>query len=414
MSQQNIMTLLEQAEAGSSSSIVDLAMLLEAVRCFLNMDVAFTSRFTDSQRRVELVQASSAVATPIPAGSAEQLDNSYCFKIACGQLDNIVPDTMAHPVTRDMRVTRQLSIGAYIGVPITLQNGDTYGALCCYDNKPNAALSRRDVDLLHSIASYVGQVMGRTLAQQQKQDLTREQVRYVIDQHKIEVVFQPIYGKHSARYEYYEVLARFNTDPYRPPNEWLHDADTVGLGLEVESAIIHRVVARLNSAKARGLEVKTSINVSPQMVESGLLPELLKAVDSRQVKIELTEHVRVKDYQRFRTFLRPLSDRGFKICIDDVGAGFASLKHILEIEPDVIKLDLSLASNIHLDKKRQALVTGLLAFAHSFNCEVVAEGIETQEEYQALEALGVAYFQGWYFSRPVPFEQLAESLEQAC
>ena len=413
--QQDITGLLEGMGVEQSSSTVDLSMLLEAIRQFLDMDVAFTSRFAQDQRKVELVSANdeTSFSHPLTSGLSDPLEQSYCFKIASGELGNIISDTAANEITRAMPVTRKLEIGAYIGVPITLQNGDIYGTLCCYDKAPNRKLNPRDVELLHIIASYAGQVLGRNLANQQHKDKLCSAVREVIDNDRIEVVFQPIYGKQSKSYEYYEVLARFNTQPYRPPNEWLDDADFVGLGLEVESAIIKQVVSRLHVAATQKLELKASINVSPRMVESGLLPGLLAEVSSEQVRIELTEHVGVTNYETFRSYLKPLVQRGFKICIDDVGAGFASLKHILEIEPDVIKLDLSLASNIHLDPKRQALVTGLLAFARSFNCEVVAEGVETAQEFQALKTLGVTFFQGWFFSRPVRFEQLDSNLAVA-
>ena len=409
MSQQSFEAFLAGGDPAKLGSIADLSMLLEAIRRYLNMDVAFTSRFTETDRLVELVRVDESASgwCELKSGASDPLEDSFCFKIVEGQLNNIISDTSVDPITNKMPVTTQLNIGSYIGVPIPLGEGEIYGTLCCYDKASNDTLSERDVELLHIIASYIGQVLGRSFKSKKKQEAIRRQVRSVIDNGQIDVVFQPIYGQQSQHYEYYEVLARFNTEPYRPPNEWLYDADLVDLGLEVESAIVNKVAQRLKQADASGLGLKVAVNVSPRMMESGLLPGLLRDVDSDQLRIELTEHVRITNYEKFRTFLKPLSDKGFKICIDDVGAGFASLKHILEIEPDVIKLDLSLASNIHQDTKRQALVTGLLAFANSFNCEVVAEGIETIEEYHALEQLGVRFFQGWYFSRPVAFEQLS-------
>lgn len=411
MSQQKIEAFLSGADPTRTGNVADLSMLLEAVRQYLKMDVAFTSRFTETDRQIELVRKDKDAESwcNLQFGDTDPLDQSYCFKIAEGQLSNIIADTSADPTTNEMPVTRALDIGSYIGVPIPLKDGEIYGTLCCYDKGPNESLDERDLELLQIIASYIGQVLGRTYSSKKKQDIIRKQVRAVIDNGKLDVVFQPIYGRSSQNYEYYEVLARFNTEPYRPPNEWLSDADLVDLGLEVESAIVHKVAERLTQANEVGLGLKVAVNVSPRMMESGLLPELLNNVDSNQLRLELTEHVRITNYERFREFLRPLTDKGFKICIDDVGAGFASLKHILEIEPDVIKLDLSLASNIHNDTKRQALVTGLLAFANSFDCEVVAEGVETIEEYRALEALGVRFFQGWYFSRPMGFEQLSSA-----
>lgn len=391
--------------------LAEFSMLLGAVRRYLGMQVVFTSRFSGTERVVELVDKSARASwCDLKAGDANPLGESYCFKIVGGQLPNVITDCQQHPVTGKMAVTEALSIGAYVGVPIVMGDGEIYGTLCCYDNQPQSDVSDRDIEFLSTIAAYIGKILAKRCVQRHRIEMLTKQVQSVIDDKKIEVVFQPIFGKESNSYEYYEVLARFNTEPYRPPNEWINDADECGLGLEIESAIINRVVERLALANASGIKLNTSINVSPRMMESGLLPELLKHVNSQQVRIELTEHVRIKDYEQFRTHLEPLVRQGFKICIDDVGAGFASLKHILEIEPDVIKLDLSLAAQIHEDPKRQALVTGLLAFARSFNCEVVAEGVETLEEYRALQNLGVTFFQGWYFSRPVAFESLPDTV----
>lgn len=397
-------------------SLADLDKLLDAIRQYLDMDVAFTARFMAGRRCVERVSLGPGAATPHPLtpASSDPLDDTFCGKIVAGQLDALTRNCRQHPLARQLRVTDQYKIGAYIGVPIVLASGQVYGTLCCFDHQPNPTLTEKDVELLHRVAGYIGNVVGRLYARQQANEHLLAAVTAVLEQRQLNVVFQPVYCREAGGFAYCEALARFTPQPYRPPNEWLHDAAVVGLELQVEQAIVSQVVQRIEQAQRIGHQLVVAINASPRLIVSGLLPQLLTDVAPHQVRIELTEHEQIENYQQFRQCLRPLSQRGFKICIDDVGAGFASLKHILELEPDVIKLDLSLAHNIHHDRKRQALITGLLAFASSFACQVVAEGVETAAEYRALRELGVCWFQGWYFARPLEFDQLLSAEPPAC
>jgi EAL domain-containing protein (putative c-di-GMP-specific phosphodiesterase class I) len=125
--------------------------------------------------------------------------------------------------------------------------------------------------------------------------------------------------------------------------------------------------------------------------------------------IEVTEHAAVADYDALADCLRPLRERGVRLAIDDAGAGFASLRHILRLSPDVIKLDRTLCADIDTDPARHALATALIAFAAQIGSSVVAEGIERPEELLTLRALGVPYGQGFFLARPAqlpvdPFE----------
>ncbi|MGZ5354682.1 MAG: EAL domain-containing protein, partial [Actinomycetota bacterium] len=105
--------------------------------------------------------------------------------------------------------------------------------------------------------------------------------------------------------------------------------------------------------------------------------------------------------------LQRLRALGARIAIDDAGAGFASLRHILLIAPEIIKIDISLTSRIDTDPRRRALAAALVSFAKEMSIEVVAEGIESEEEYAALLSLGVRLGQGYHLGRPAPIEDLA-------
>jgi EAL domain-containing protein (putative c-di-GMP-specific phosphodiesterase class I) len=145
-----------------------------------------------------------------------------------------------------------------------------------------------------------------------------------------------------------------------------------------------------------------SINASYRTAESDGMLELLDAVDASRVVIEITEHEAVEEYDRLTQALQRVRERGARVAIDDAGAGFASLRHILLIDPEIIKLDVSLTSGIDSDARRRALATALITFAEEMDIAVVAEGIETALEHAALQALGVRFGQGYFIGRPEP------------
>jgi EAL domain-containing protein (putative c-di-GMP-specific phosphodiesterase class I) len=127
----------------------------------------------------------------------------------------------------------------------------------------------------------------------------------------------------------------------------------------------------------------------------------------RRIVLEITEHAPVEDYGDLERALAPLREGGLTVAIDDAGAGFASLRHILRLRPDIIKVDKTLTQGIEFDSSKRALARALITFARDIGAEIVAEGIETSSEQAALHALGVRYGQGYHIGRPAP---LADAL----
>ena len=118
--------------------------------------------------------------------------------------------------------------------------------------------------------------------------------------------------------------------------------------------------------------------------------------------VEVTEHAPVADYDALADALRGVRKRGVRLAVDDAGSGFASLRHILRLSPDIIKLDRALTSDIDRDEAREALAAALIVFADRIGSTVVAEGIEREPELLTLRSLGVPYGQGYYLARPEP------------
>ena len=132
--------------------------------------------------------------------------------------------------------------------------------------------------------------------------------------------------------------------------------------------------------------------------------------DTDRVTVELTEHLHVDDYEGFTARLGPLREAGGEVAIDDFGAGYASLRHILKVRPEWIKLDISLTERIDANQVAHALATSLVSFADEVGLNVVAEGIETEEELEVLLEIGFRYGQGFYFGVPAPLDEVLEQL----
>jgi EAL domain-containing protein (putative c-di-GMP-specific phosphodiesterase class I) len=129
--------------------------------------------------------------------------------------------------------------------------------------------------------------------------------------------------------------------------------------------------------------------------------------DGNRLVLEMTEHAVVEDYDALQAALAQLRRFGIRVAVDDAGAGFASLRHILSLVPEFIKLDRSLTSGIDSDLPKRALARGLISFAQEIGTSVIGEGVETASELEALRELGVGFAQGYYLGRPVPLDDVA-------
>jgi EAL domain-containing protein (putative c-di-GMP-specific phosphodiesterase class I) len=210
-------------------------------------------------------------------------------------------------------------------------------------------------------------------------------------------VFQPMVALYKAEVVGYEALTRF--DDGIPPDHRFATASALGIGAELELATIATAVA---AASQLPLGRFISINLSPELIMSHR-DELEAAIDDlhrdRPVVLELTEHDIVHDYESLRDNLA-LFDPPVQLSVDDAGAGFSTLRHVVMLEPEYVKLDRSWVSDIDTDPTRQALVAGLSHFARTTGCQLVAEGIESEPERDTLTELDVSLGQGYLLGRP--------------
>lgn len=223
-----------------------------------------------------------------------------------------------------------------------------------------------------------------------------ERVRRVLTGKGIEMVFQPLVDLVSGITQGYEALARFNVAPRQGPDVWFAEAASVGLGMELEVAAVRAALGQL-SRLPEGMFM--SVNLSPETAAAPSFLELLDSVPVDRVAIELTEHAKVEDYEALNATLLGLRQGGLRLAVDDAGAGFASLRHILRLAPDLIKIDVSITREINT-RPAHALAAALHSFAVEIGAAIVAEGIETGEQLETLRKLGIRYGQGYYLARP--------------
>jgi diguanylate cyclase (GGDEF)-like protein len=225
----------------------------------------------------------------------------------------------------------------------------------------------------------------------------RSEIERILSEGAIEPLFQPVASLTTGRLIGYEALARFPDAPARPPSTWFAQANACGLGPELEAAAIKAALTPLN----RPTGTHIAVNVSPSALSTDAVKDVLPT-DLSDVIIELTEHEVYVGDSLLANSLAQLRERGARIAIDDAGAGYAGLKQVMWVRPDIVKLDLELTRAIHSDPVRMALVESLVRFARRVGATVCAEGIENHDDIEVLANLDVPWGQGYAIGRPAP------------
>lgn len=206
----------------------------------------------------------------------------------------------------------------------------------------------------------------------------------------IQPAFQPIVDMRRGRIAGYEALARFSTGRAASPADWFSAAALWGQAAWLEASVRRIVLSHRPSLPP---DCFLSINLSPEAVNSpevaGVLEAEACARGLRGTVLEVTEQTPIEDYARFDAALAPLRDAGAFLAVDDVGAGYANLRHVMALRPGFLKLDRDVVSGVHADSPKAAAVTAFGAFANELDAWIVAEGVEAEEEIDALIGLGV-------------------------
>ncbi|MCU7723817.1 EAL domain-containing protein [Actinoplanes sp. KI2] len=383
-----------------------LAELLRTARQGLGLSVAFLSRIDDTHQRIEFMDSE----LPMPVrddveggGRILPLEKTFCKAIMDGKLPAVIPDMRAYPEAMELPPARVAHVRSYVSVPVVLSDGSLYGTFCAAGYAPNADLTERDLALMNVLARAASAIIEPWVRNKQRLGEVERRILPVIERGGPTVLLQPIVALRSRRRLGAEALSRFPQEWQRPPDVCFADAHAIGEGHRLEVLALQRAADQLGQISGY-----MAMNVSPATLLTSPCIDFLDRLPLDRIVLELSEHDPVEDYDAVKAALAPLRARGMRLAIDDVGAGFSSLRHIVLTAPDVIKLDRSIVSGIAESSVLSVVTRALVELARAIGACVVAEGVETEADAVVLEGLDVDLGQGWHFDRATTASRLRD------
>lgn len=234
----------------------------------------------------------------------------------------------------------------------------------------------------------------------------RKEFQTLLAKKQLRMIFQPIINFKKEKILGFEGLSRGPIKSiFHSPIQLFKYAEAYGSLYKLEK--ITRELAFESSRPLLQNGEKLFINLSPQVIYDpnftpGHTISLLKQynLSPSNIVFEITERSAIEDFSAFTRVLHHYRDQGFEIAVDDAGAGYSSLQAISEIQPDYIKVDRSLISDIHENSVKKHILDAFVTFAKKMDSIIIAEGIEKQEELEAVIDLGINYGQGYYIAMP--------------
>ena len=382
--------------------------ILNAVRTHLGTEIAFVSRYVENDEK-ELTHVDSDLTLQMGPGFRDSREDSYCWHIAEGRLPELIQDPADHPFTAKIGITKMLPVGCHLNTPLRLSDGTIYGSFCCLSRKPDHSMTERDLGILKAFAALAVEQIETHLDTDYRNERIDKRITKLIGDRAMDIHHQPIVELASDKPVGVECLARFPDAMMRGPDKWFDEAAEIGRGVELELLAVEGALSSLKKVP-RGMYV--SVNASPDTILSGALHQILERAGKKNIVVEVTEHRQVEDFVALKKALKPISKYA-RIAIDDVGSGYAGTRHLVDLAPDILKLDMTLTRDVHLDLARCALVGAMVRFAEAIGSKLIAEGVENAQEAAVLERLGVKYAQGFHFGKPMPVADAVKQLKAA-
>jgi EAL domain-containing protein (putative c-di-GMP-specific phosphodiesterase class I) len=383
-----------------------VADLLRTAKKGLGLSVAFMTRMDGTTQHLEVVE--SSIPLLFPEGATQRQSTSICQAILDKKLPAVIPDMRKFPEAMKLPAARLPRIRSYVSVPVTLSDGTLYGTFCAAGLTTDKELTKRDEALMSVLAHAASVIIEPDVQEHARYAEVLERLHPVMLAGGPTVVLQPIVDLATGRRVGAEALSRFPREWGKAPDIVFAEAHSIGQGDRLELLALDRAAEHLGRVTGY-----VAMNISPATMLTPEATALLDRLPLDRVLLELSEHDQVEDYDVLAATLAPLRERGLRLAIDDVGAGFSSLRHIVLTRPDVIKLDRSIVDGISGDAVLTTLGRSLVEFAHGVGATIVAEGIETAQDAAALLELGVDRGQGWHFGRPGPVEDLLDAFPPA-
>ncbi|WP_375751999.1 EAL domain-containing protein [Vibrio sp. HN007] len=240
-------------------------------------------------------------------------------------------------------------------------------------------------------------------------------LRKALDNNELYLTYQPQLASNGSL-KGVEALIRWNNEElgFVGPDRFIPIAESIGMMNAIGQFVIDKALEEISAIQDHsGLEFDLSINVSVKQFQSeAFFSSLISSVNKHQfamskLLLEVTESVLIDDVDRICVLMDKLRQQNIRISLDDFGTGYSSLSLLKNLPIDELKIDKSFVSDMLTDTNSSSMVEGVVAIAQKLKMVTVAEGVETEEVQNALRALGCDIYQGYYYSKPVPIEELA-------
>ncbi len=300
-------------------------------------------------------------------------------------------------------MTEELPVGTHLSVPIRFSDGRVYGTFCCFALEVRAGVepdSLRSVQMLADVAGAYLEEADAALAEWRRRRAVIQEL--LDDPDRMTVVFEPLRDLTTMKIVGVEALARFKGAEHGPAC-YFNEAADVGLGVELEMRAVHLALAAFDEVRH---PIRLNINVSPHTLCSAEFLDAVAQVPRDRLVVEVTEHAVIEDYSPLKTASAALASLGIWLAVDDVGMGFSGLNRIIETSPYELKLDRVVIQDIDLCPVKHALVKAFCSFGEEVGFHIVAEGIETPAELEAVRQLGARIGQGHHLGRPGELDQV--------
>lgn len=246
-------------------------------------------------------------------------------------------------------------------------------------------------------------------------------LKKAISHDELLLFFQPQFNLSLGRIVGVEALVRWNHPKQGlvPPDHFIPLAEKKGIMPQLGIWVLEKAIAQSQVWREIGLpEIRMGINLSVSQLESPT-PDLLQRVTTilaetglppTSMDFEITESLPMRNFDDYIPILEKLANLGVSLSIDDFGTGYTSLNCLKKLPVQALKIDHSYIQELTLDPRNEALVLSIIRMAHSLNLRVVAEGVETEEQWQLLKVQRCEEVQGFYFSKPLPAKEATELL----
>jgi len=350
----------------------------------------------------------------------------------------VVPDVTKHPQLAGSRMTiRRLEVFSFASAPIRSTDGKILGALSIFGCQPRRGMALDELRMLESLADMVASQLelrrlrkavhgNRMQAMHSAEPVTgmwprKADLKQALDNHEFVLYYQPEVELESRRIAGLEALIRWR-HPERgiiPPNDFIPLAEESGLILPIGDWGLSEACRQIQTWCSENPECaapRVCVNLSARQFAREGLADHVEAlmrqtgVSSRQLGLEMTESSLISDAATASQVLSSLRRLGVSLLMDDFGTGYSSLNHLHSLPFDVLKIDRSFVMRLSEGDQPLQIVRTIVELARVLGMDVVAEGIETREQYDLLRQLGCRFGQGYLFSRPVPAETVSEML----